>query len=111
MLKRKFVICYVLCGLLFCGCANMQSNPRAEYLASLRVFTATVDSLAQLQRAGKFSDTETARVLAVIEQGREYFNLWEPAAGAGQPRPDIAGAVSAILDELLAIELAKDGGD
>jgi len=109
MLKRKFVICYVLWSLLFSGCASMQNNPRAEYLASLRVFTATVDSLAQLQQAGKFNETETARLLVVIGQARDYFNQWEPAAKAGQARPEIAEAVSKILNELLAIELAKDG--
>jgi len=110
MLKRKLIVLYVTWSLLFAGCEGLRKDPGAEVLAGYKSFTAVVESLTVLQRAGRFTPAETGRLTVIIHQGGDYLSQWQAAVEAGRSRPDLAEAVSKIITELLEIEAAKKGG-
>jgi len=109
MLKRKLIVLYVAWALMFAGCEPLRQDPKAELLASYKAFTAVVESLTVLQRAGRFSPDQTEHLTVIIHQGGEYLSQWQAAVEAGRSRPDLAAAVTKIINELLAVEAAAGG--
>jgi hypothetical protein len=101
----------MLCSVLIFGCNTFSNNPKAELLAAQKTFTATVNSLTVMHKAGKISDEEAAQLTVLIHQGQGYLIAWEDALKAGNPRPDVIPKFKAVLDKLLDYEIAKEGGD
>lgn len=100
----------ILCSLLIFGCETFQQDPRAELLAAQKTFSATVDSLTVLHRAGKINQEDTQMLTVLIHQGQDYLIAWEEALKAGNPKPDVIWEFQKILDKLIDYQLAKEGG-
>lgn len=110
-LKAKAVVPVLLIGplLLAPGCNQFASNPNAELLASQKAFTATVDSLTALQKAGKFNPQETQQLTVLIHQGQDYLIKWRAALKAGQSKPDVIAAFQTVLQKLIEVNTQKGG--
>ncbi|MCJ7778849.1 MAG: hypothetical protein MUP16_11120 [Sedimentisphaerales bacterium] len=96
----------LLCSLLLVGgCISAQPNPRADLVASQKIFAATVDSLTALQQAGKFTAEETKEIGIFIDLGHEYLDQWSIAVKAGQFNPNIAQSVQVVLNKLIEYQI------
>lgn len=101
----------LLCSLLLAaGCISAQQNPRADLVASQKIFAATVDSLTALQQAGKFTAEETKEIGIFIDLGHEYLKQWAEAVKAGQSNPNIVQSFQIVLNKLIEYQITQ-GGD
>lgn len=100
----------LLCAVLIFGCETFDSNPRAELVAAQKTFSATVDSLTALHRAGKINLEDAAMLTVLIHQGQGYLIEWESAVKAGIEKPDVVWEFQKVLDKLLDYQLTKEGG-
>ncbi len=90
------------------GCQVFQANPRAELLAAEKTFSATVDSLTALQRAGQLTAQETAQITILVHQGKQHLDQWHAAVLAGQVRPDVIESFQVVLDALIQHQAQKE---
>jgi len=101
----------LLCAMLLTsGCISAQQNPRADLLASQKVFAATVDSMTALQQAGKFTTEETEQIGIFINLGHGLLDQWEIAIKSDIPQPDIIRSFQVVLNKLIEYQIQK-GGD
>ena len=96
------------CMLLTSGCWQQQ-NPRADLVASQKVFTATVSSLTVLVEADRINDDELKEISIYIGLGQDYLKKWAEAVKAGNDRPDIIQSFQIVLNKLIEYQVLKEG--
>jgi hypothetical protein len=101
------LLCFLL---LTSGCISSQPNPRADLVASQKIFAATVDSLTALQQAGTFSAEETEQIGIFINLGGGLLDQWEIAVKSGITSPDIIESFQEVLNKLIEYQVKKGGG-
>lgn len=94
------LLAFTASGFLVDGCA-MFDDPQAELHLSKTTFAATVDALAELNRAGQIGDDEADHLTKIIHAGQHYLQQWEAALAAGEKDPEVAAAFHVILADLL----------
>jgi hypothetical protein len=87
-------------GFILEGCAIFE-DPQAELHLSKTTFAATVNALAELNRAGQIGDDEADHLSKIIHAGQHYLQQWEAALAAGEKDPEVAAAFRVILADLL----------
>jgi hypothetical protein len=101
----------LLCTMLLTsGCISSQPNPRADLLASQKIFTATVDSLTAMKQAGKFTTEEAEQIGTFVNLGGGLLDQWLIAIKSGVTNPDIIKSFQEVLNKLIEYQIKK-GGD
>lgn len=101
----------LLCAMLIAGgCISAQPNPRADLVASQKIFAATVDSLTALQQAGKFSAGQAEQISIFVDIGDGLLDQWLIAVKSGVTSPDIIKSFQEVLNKLIEYQIQK-GGD
>ena len=99
----------LLCFLLLAAGCMWAENPRADLLASQKVFAATVDSLTALQQAGKFSAEETEQIGIFVNLGGSLLNQWAIAIKSDIQQPEIIQSFQVVLNKLIEYQIQKGG--
>jgi hypothetical protein len=73
---------FVLLAVTMSGCA-WPDNPKANLLASQKLYTATVQSLTTVYRAGKVSETDAKKIDVLIHEGNSFLLQWEADVASG----------------------------
>ena len=97
------------CLLLASGCISQTENPRANLVASQKVFVATVDSLTVLLEADKFTAEEANEIGIFINLGGQYMTQWAAAVKAGQSNPGIVQSFQVVVNKLIEYQIMKGG--
>ena len=95
------------CMLMTSGCISQTENPRANLVASQKVFVATVDSLTVLLEADKFTAEEANEIGIFINLGGQYMTQWAASVKAGQSNPGIVQSFQVVLNKLIEYQLSK----
>ena len=107
---RRIKILLLLCVILTCGCISQAPNPRADLVASQKIFAATVETLTALQQAGKFSAEDTEQIGIFVNLGGSLLDQWAIAIKADIPQPGVIQSFQAVLNKLIEYQITK-GGD
>lgn len=109
MCKRKLILMVMLVIMPLCGCQMFQGDPKAQYVASLNLYSSTCDILATYKAQGKFTDEQNVVILAAAEEGRKILREWRISIDAGQEyRPDLLMSFTTILQKMA--EYQSKGG-
>ena len=101
----------LLCVMLIAGgCISAQQNPRANLVASQKIFAATVDSLTALIEADKFTSEEASQIVLLANLGQVYLGQWKIEVKAGRDSPNIIQSFRVVLNKLIEYQIMK-GGD
>lgn len=93
----------LLCAMLIAGgCATLQSDPKAEYIASAKTFALLVDSITAMK--SQLNEEEQEQAGALIDLGGKYFETWHTNVKAGIERPDIIALIDEITNKLIQIK-------
>jgi len=104
------VAAFIALSLLLGGCgAEWREDPKAELLVAQKTFTAVVNAMTDLRRAGKLNDDDVKIVAELILTAQEELHRWQAAVEAGQPPPTTLEGFRAVLARLIQIELDKGG--
>lgn len=76
------------------------NNPRANLLASQKLFSASVDSLTASVQAGKFSGDEITQIDTIIHQGQGILEKWEVALRANEDASTWEHLFDAVVGQL-----------
>ena len=107
---RRLKVFLLLIILTAGGCMDQAQNPRADLVASQKVFTATVDSLTALLQAGKFTGDESAQIDLFVHLGHGYLETWAASIKAGEDNTVTIQSFQAVLNKLIEYSLTE-GGD
>jgi len=99
----------LLCAMLLTSGCMSQQNPRADLVASQKIFVATVDSLTVLIEADKFTSEEVNQIVLLASIGRDYLGQWEIEVKAGRDGPNIVQSFRVVLNKLIEYQLQKEG--
>ena len=100
----------LLCAMLLTsGCISTQPNPRADLLASQKIFAATVDSLTAMKQAGKFTLEESEQIGIFVNLGGGLLDQWLIAVKSGIDSPDIIKSFQEVLNKLIEFQVQKGG--
>jgi len=107
---RRIKILLLLCVMVpVFGCVSQAPNPRADLVASQKVFAATVDSLTILKHAGKFNTEETEQIGIFVNLGGSLLDQWAIAIKADIPQPGVIQSFQAVLNKLIEYQIQKGG--
>jgi len=109
MLKKTvqpLMILSLCCILLTSGCWQQQ-NPRADLVASQKVFTATVKSITALVEADRVNDDELKEISIYIGLGQDYLQQW---AEAVKSITALVESFQIVLNKLIEYQILE-GGD
>lgn len=107
-MKKQFFVCVPLLFLMACGTLQaIGKDERAQYVASCKVFEATVQSLAQLRAQGQFSVEKADQITVIVKEGREYLDQWNADLKAGKVRQDAFAHINQLVSRLQAYKELK----
>lgn len=91
--------------ILISGCDTIRTNPRAEFVASCGIFTATVESLTLLNENGKLSDKDIELSDQLIKRGQAILHLWHSKLTLKEDTSQVQSEMTKVNRELMEIEL------
>lgn len=98
----------LLFTLIMSGCL-WQNSPRADLLASQKIFTATVESLTVASQAGQIGDDEIIIIDGLIQTGNSVLKTWEKTVlGDGDVSDAMLDTFQNILNDLIAWQVQID---
>jgi len=105
-MKTKLILaCLILGGLTGCG----SQDALKTYLIYTGASELTIKALTILKKAGEFTPDEIESINEKIDMLEVYRSQWRTAIDMGEPSTAYE-AFKQLLDELIEIQLQKEGG-
>lgn len=109
---RTFISLLIMYAVALClsGC-DLGDSPKAQLLAAQKSFTAVVESLTEIRRAGKMSDKDYNAVAVLIHSGDDILKKWEASVKSGTPSVNAYKEFDAVLRRLISFKTQYDISD
>ena len=98
---KSTTIGLVLCVVLIGGCMSWD-NPRADLLASQKLYAAVVRTLTHASLAGKISDNDFFIIDQIVQESDAFLQAWETSIVNGETNQTVILAFNRTLTELTA---------